>query len=48
MDLINTISHLSALDAGPLKNAALVESLTPLILNISKYNRMKDVGVYFR
>ncbi|MDK2975102.1 MAG: 8-hydroxy-5-deazaflavin:NADPH oxidoreductase [Methanofollis sp.] len=48
MALVDTISNLTSLDAGPLKNAVLVESLTPLILNISKYNRMKDVGVYFR
>ena len=25
----------------------LVESLTPLLLNIARYNKMKDVGIQF-
>jgi len=26
----------------------MVESLTPLLLNIARYNRMRDVGIQFR
>ncbi|MDQ2074603.1 NADPH-dependent F420 reductase [Haloarcula sp. H-GB4] len=34
--------------AGPLSNAAEVESLTPLLINIARYNEdMHDVGVSF-
>jgi len=25
-----------------------VEPLTPLVLNIARYNKMKDVGIQFR
>jgi len=45
-DLTNEIEGLRALDAGPLANAAEVESVTPLVINIAKYNDdMHDVGV---
>ncbi|RQG93067.1 NADPH-dependent F420 reductase [Natrarchaeobius halalkaliphilus] len=45
-DLTNEIDGLRALDAGPLANAAEVESVTPLVINIAKYNdEMHDVGV---
>jgi 8-hydroxy-5-deazaflavin:NADPH oxidoreductase len=47
MALINKVSHLHALDAGPLSVSCMVESLTPLCLNIARYNKMKDVGVQF-
>lgn len=44
--LANEISGLRALEAGPLANAAEVESVTPLVINIAKYNQdMHDVGV---
>jgi len=46
-DLINSVSSLRAYDAGPLAAAAIVESVTPLLLNIARFNRMKDVGVRF-
>ena len=26
----------------------LIESLTPLVLNIARYNKMRDVGIQFR
>ena len=46
LDLSNEIEGLRALDAGPLANAAEVESVTPLVINIAKYNDdMHDVGV---
>jgi hypothetical protein len=48
MEVVNRISNLQAFDAGPLAVSSLVESLTPLLLNIARYNRMKDVGIQFR
>ena len=35
------------LDAGPLRNSYLLESLTPLILNIMAKNRLGELGVRF-
>ncbi|SNZ11866.1 reduced coenzyme F420:NADP oxidoreductase [Natronoarchaeum philippinense] len=47
--LAEGIEGLRALDAGPLDNAAEVESVTPLVINIARYNDgMHDVGVKFR
>ena len=48
MGIVNRISKLHAFDAGPLGASGLVESLTPLLLNIARYNKMKDVGIQFR
>lgn len=46
--LANEIVGLRALDAGPLANAAEVESVTPLVINIGRYSEgMDDVGVKF-
>ncbi len=47
MKLVSEVSKLHAVDAGPLAVAGIVESLTPLALNIAKNNGMKDVGVHF-
>nr|WP_319375413.1 NADPH-dependent F420 reductase [uncultured Methanoregula sp.] len=47
MDIVNRISHLTAFDAGPLAASGMVESLTPLLLNIARYNKIKDVGIQF-
>jgi NADPH-dependent F420 reductase len=47
MQLINTISKLCAFDAGPLRMASIVESITPLLLNLARFNQMKDVGIRF-
>ena len=47
MDLIGAVSSLRAYDAGPLATASIVESVTPLILNIARFNRMRDVGIKF-
>ena len=47
MQLTNTISKLCAFDAGPLRMASIVESITPLLLNLARFNKMKDVGVRF-
>ncbi|QRV13474.1 NADPH-dependent F420 reductase [Haloterrigena salifodinae] len=47
-NLANEIEGLRALDVGPLANAAEVESVTPLVINIAKYNDdLHDVGVKF-
>lgn len=45
--LISEIEGLRPLDAGPLSNSRLVESLTPLILNIMHFNSMGELGVKF-
>ena len=48
VDLAGGIEGLRALDAGPLSNAAEVESLTPLLVNLAIHNDgMHDVGVKF-
>lgn len=47
MDLVNGTSKLAAYDAGPLAVSAMIESLTPLLLNIARYNKMRDVGIKF-
>lgn len=48
IDIVNKISHLKAYDGGPLEVSAMVESLTPLLLNIARYNHLRDVGIQFR
>ncbi|MFC4248508.1 NADPH-dependent F420 reductase [Natribaculum luteum] len=46
--LAEGIDGLRVLDAGPLANAAEVESVTPLLINVARYNdEMHDVGVRF-
>jgi NADPH-dependent F420 reductase len=47
MEIVNRISKLHAFNAGPLATSHLVECLTPLLLNIARYNKMKDVGIQF-
>jgi NADPH-dependent F420 reductase len=46
-EIVNRISKLHAYDAGPLAASNLVESLTPLLLNIARYNKIRDVGIQF-
>jgi 8-hydroxy-5-deazaflavin:NADPH oxidoreductase len=48
MDIVNRISRLRAFDAGPLAASSMVEALTPLLLNIARYNKMRDVGIQFQ
>jgi NADPH-dependent F420 reductase len=48
MEMVNRISRLQAFDAGPLAASSMVEALTPLLLNIARYNKMRDVGIQFR
>ena len=46
--LAEGIEGLRALDAGPIANAPEVESVTPLVINVARYNDgMHDVGVTF-
>lgn len=47
MEIVNKISRLQAFDAGPLAGSSMVEALTPLLLNIARYNHMRDVGIQF-
>lgn len=48
-DLAEELSGLRALDAGPVANAAVVESLTPLQLTVMRHNDdLEDVGVRFQ
>ncbi|WP_394738878.1 NADPH-dependent F420 reductase [Natronococcus roseus] len=46
--LAEEVEGLRGLDVGPLANAAEVESVTPLVINIARYNDdLHDVGVKF-
>ncbi|MDT8357641.1 MAG: NADPH-dependent F420 reductase, partial [Methanomicrobiaceae archaeon] len=47
MGLAGGTGELRAFDAGPLESSSIVESITPLLLNLARYNRMRDVGVQF-
>jgi hypothetical protein len=48
LDLVRSIPGVKAYDAGPLAVSCMVECLTPLLLNIARFNKMKDVGIQFR
>jgi len=48
LDLVRSIPGVKAYDAGPLAVSSMVECLTPLLLNIARFNKMKDVGVQFK
>ena len=45
--LAEEISGLRTLDVGPIANAAAIETLTPLLINLAQYNDISDVGVRF-
>ena len=48
-ELAEGIEGLRALDGGPLANAAEVEGLTPLLINVARHNDgLHDLGVQFR
>ncbi len=42
IELANEIDGLRALDGGPISNAAEVESVTPLLINLGRYNAPLD------
>lgn len=46
--IAESIAGLRALDAGPLANAAEIEAVTPLLVNVAQYNDgLHDLGVRF-
>jgi NADPH-dependent F420 reductase len=47
MELVGSIPRLAGFDAGPLGVSPMVEAITPLLLNIAKYQKMRDVGIRF-
>ena len=47
MELVGSIPRLTGFDAGPLDVSPMVEAITPLLLNIAKYQKMRDVGIRF-
>jgi NADPH-dependent F420 reductase len=47
MDLTWNMGCLKPLDGGPLKLANTAESLTPLLVNLAKLNKLKDLGINF-
>jgi 8-hydroxy-5-deazaflavin:NADPH oxidoreductase len=46
--VVESVPDLKAFDAGPLRVSPMVEAVTPLLLNIARHSKMKDVGVQFR
>jgi len=45
MALVKDIEGLSPFDAGPLEASFMVESITPLLINISARNQIKDTSI---
>ncbi len=45
--LVESIPHLIPFDAGPLAVSPMIEAITPLLLNIAKFQKMRDVGIRF-
>jgi NADPH-dependent F420 reductase len=43
-DLIRALG-IRPIDAGPLRNAAILEALTPLLIDINKRNKVKGAGI---
>ena len=49
IELAESIEGLRALDGGPLANAAEIEGLTPLLINVARHNDgLHDLGVRFQ
>ena len=48
MELINSVPRVRGYNAGPLAASCMVECLTPLLLNIARFNKMRDVGIQFK
>ncbi len=46
-NLARDIPNLRPLDVGPLETSAMVEALTPLVINIASRNKLKDLGIKF-
>jgi NADPH-dependent F420 reductase len=47
LGLVGSIPGLDGFDAGPLDVSPMVEAITPLLLNIGKYQKIRDVGIQF-
>lgn len=47
MELTRHMGCLKPLDGGPLRQASIMESLTPLLINLAKLNGLKDLGINF-
>lgn len=47
MDLVADLGNVRALDGGGLEEAKLVESLTPLLINLAIRNKMKPLSLKF-
>ncbi len=47
MEIVNSIDGLRALDAGPLSSSRLVESVTPLLINVAIRAGMRDLSIKF-
>ncbi|MGA2884899.1 MAG: NADPH-dependent F420 reductase [Halobacteriota archaeon] len=45
MELIKDIEGLTPFDAGPLEASYMVESITPLLINVSARNRLKNSSI---
>lgn len=43
--LVREVKNLRPLDAGPLSASGMVESLTPMLLNVARRNKIKDAGI---
>ncbi|MBW6470334.1 MAG: NAD(P)-binding domain-containing protein [Methanosarcinaceae archaeon] len=46
-ELVRDIPNLRPLDVGPIETSSMVESLTPLLINIASRNKLKDLGIKF-
>lgn len=46
--VVESVPDLKAFDAGPLRVSPMIEAITPLLLNIARHSKMKDVGIQFR
>ncbi len=47
MEIVSSIDGLRPFDAGGLENSASIEALTPLLINLARKNKTKELGVRF-
>jgi predicted dinucleotide-binding enzyme len=47
MGLAEQLGDIRALDGGTLNEASLIESLTPLLINLAIRNKMKPLSIKF-
>lgn len=45
--LVRDIPNMRPLDVGPIEASAMIESLTPLVINLAAKNNLKDLGIKF-